>query len=150
MDMEDNKFNLYDRFRLELHWSSLSYDLDGICFLKDAYFSGPALSEALKLNEEDFIYLDLYRQYITLVRNVYVVKFSWRGVEYSKDRTIKLGFSKIEHATELNRVPKLKHNDYLVIDTSDHEDEKHQYNMLYKSYVVNEDTQLYNFRGQNV
>jgi hypothetical protein len=142
-----HKFDLSDRFRLELHWSDILYNIDGVCDFTDAYFSGPALSEAVKLNDEDFIYLDFYRQYISLVRSVYVVKFSWRGVKYEKDGIIKFDNSKMEHATELNRVPKLKKNDYIIIDTSDHEDEKHQYNLLYKTYVVNEDTQLYAFEG---
>ena len=49
------------------------------------------------------------------------------------------------HDTELNRVPKLKDNDYLVIDTENHEVEKHLFNMLYKTFVVNETTSLYMF-----
>ena len=51
----------------------------------------------------------------------------------------------ITHATELNSVPKLKDTDYLIIDTEDHEAEKHPFNFLYKTFVVNEDTHLYRF-----
>jgi hypothetical protein len=46
----------------------------------------------------------------------------------------------------LNVVPKLKNNDYIIIDTSKHEDEEHLYNLVYTSYLVNENGELYNFR----
>lgn len=142
------KFDLSDRFRLELRWGSAEYDSEGVCKLNDAYFCGPALSEANRLNEEDHIYIDFFHQYIMLVRNVYVTKLSWRGVVYENDGSIKLKNAVLEHATELNRVPKLEDTDYLIIDTSNHEVEKHQFNMLYKTFVVNADTQLYNFGGK--
>jgi hypothetical protein len=47
----------------------------------------------------------------------------------------------------INVVPKLRNNDYIVIDTENHEDEKHQYNMLYSAYLVGKNGALYNFGG---
>jgi hypothetical protein len=46
------KFSLSDRYRLEIHWKSLSYERDGLCKFDGAYFSGPALQDALRLNDE--------------------------------------------------------------------------------------------------
>jgi hypothetical protein len=48
----------------------------------------------------------------------------------------------------LNRVPKLASTDYLIIDTRGHDVENHHFNLVYKTYVVNEDTQLYKFGGR--
>lgn len=140
-----DKFFLSERFRLELKWKSAIYNADGICNLKGAYFCGPALSDAERINSNDYILIDFYRQYMIIVDNVYVAKFSWGEVVYNNDGTISLNDAVISHDTELNKVPKLKDNDYLVIDTENHEDEKHAYNLVYRTYVVNETTSLYKF-----
>lgn len=139
------EFILSDRYRLELHWDKVSYNKDGICTFKNARFLGPALAEAQKLNDEDHILIDFFQQYLKLVRSVYVAKFSWRGVEYNKDNSITLKNAKLEHASELNRVPKLKDTDRLIIDTSDHVVEKHAFNPVYKAYVLSVDKELYRF-----
>ena len=135
-----------EKYRLELHWAKAVYNEKGVCYLIDAYFSGPTLADAEKVQDDDYIMLDFYTQYLILVRNVYVGKLSWKEVTYS-NKTIKLSDAKITHDTELNRVPKLKDKDYLVIDTSGHERELHTLNLLYKTYVVNEYGELYNFRS---
>ena len=143
-----HEFIFSDRYKLELHWGTIIYTQEGICELKDAYFSGPALAEADKIHDNDSILLDFFKQYIVLVKNVYVAKFSWGEVIYKNDGVIKLKNAIISHATELNKVPKLLNTDYLIIDTSDHETETHKYNLVYKTYVVNTDTQLYKFGGE--
>ena len=109
------------RFELELHWKAAIYERDGVCKLKGAYFSGPALSEADKIKDNDSIMLDFFQQYYILVENVYVAKFSWGQVIYNKDNTVALKRTFITHDTEINRVPKLSDTDYLVIDTFNHE-----------------------------
>lgn len=143
-----HEFIFSDRFKLELHWGTITYIQEDICELKGAYFSGPALAEADKINDNDSILLDFFKQYIVLVKNVYVAKFSWGAVIYKNDNTIMLKNAIISHDTELNKVPKLLNTDYLIIDTSDHETETHKYNLVYKTYVVNTDTQLYKFGGE--
>lgn len=138
---------LGERFRLEVHWEKAIYEKEGICKLKNAHFYGPALSEAQKINDNDHIMLDFFKQYKIIVKNIYVAKLSWKQVVYEKDGKVSLKNAMVTHNTELNRVPKLKSTDYLVIDTSEHEVEKHPFNMLYKTYVVNENAQLYGFGG---
>lgn len=140
------KFNLSDRYRLELHWEKAFYEQPGICKLETALFKGPALIEAVKLNDSDYIMIDFYSQYIYLVKSVYIAKLSWNGVNYNSDGSISLKNVLITHASELNRVPKLNDNDYLVIDTYGHEVEDHLLNLVYKTYVVNKYTSLYQFR----
>ncbi len=135
-----------EKYKLELHWAEAIYNTEGVCDLKEAYFSGPALADAEKVQDNDYIMLDFYSQYLVLVSNVYVGKLSWGKVTYS-GRTIKLSDAKITHDTELNKVPKLGSKDYLLIDTSNHERELHNLNLLYKTYVVNELGELYNFRS---
>ena len=141
------KFDLTDRFKLELRWKKATYNKDGVCKLTGAKFTGPALADALKLENNDHILLDFFKQYIVLVENVYVAKFSWGEVSYEKDGSISLKNAKITHDTELNKVPKLNDTDYLIIDTSNHEVETHPFNPVYRTYVVNEDTALYKFGG---
>lgn len=139
------EFVLSDRYRLELHWESVTYDREGVCKVNGPKFSGPALAEAQKLNDTDHIMLDFFQQYIHLVRSVYVAKLSWQGVEYNDDGSVNLKNTTIEHASELNRVPRLQDGDFLVIDTSDHTVENHVRNLVYKTYVLSTDKELYKF-----
>lgn len=139
------EFIFSDRFRLELHWKSTVYEQDGICKLSGACFSGPALVEADRIKDNDHIMLDFFHQYLILVDNVYVAKFSWGQIIYNKDDTITLKNALITHDTQLNKVPKLTDTDFLIVDTENHETEKHPFNLLYRTYVVNTDTQLYKF-----
>ena len=71
-----DKFILSERFRLELKWRQAIYEIEGVCKLDGAYFCGPALTEALRLNNNDHIMLDFFVQYMVLVNNVYVAKLS--------------------------------------------------------------------------
>lgn len=139
------KFDLSDRYRLELHWNTAFYEQPGICKLDSAIFKGPALTEALRLNDNDHIMIDFFSQYIYLVKSVYIAELSWGEVVYNSDGSISLKKVFIKHDTELNRVPKLNNDDYLVIDTNGHDVENHQYNLVYKTYVVNKYTNLYQF-----
>lgn len=136
---------LGEKYRLELHWKKAIYENSGVCKLIDAYFFGPALQIAEKINENDSINIDFYKQYIIFVKNIYVVKLSWQEVAYNKDGTVSLKDAKLTHYSELNRVPRLKDSDYLVIDTQNHEAAVHHLNLVYVSYVVNENGVLYKF-----
>jgi hypothetical protein len=137
---------LGERYKLELHWEKVKYEQDGMCKLIGAYFSGPALSNAEKINDNDSIKLDFFTQYLVFVKNVYIGDLSWNEVVYNGKKVI-LKDAKITHDTELNKVPKLKDTDYLVIDTSNHEMALHAFNLLYTTYVVSEGGEPYNFRG---
>ena len=136
------KFLLSERYRLEIHWESLVYK-EKVCLFKNAFFSGPALSSANKINPGDSILLDFYSQYIKFVRGVYVGKFSWGEVEYNNSSALLSNAKLVQE--ELSSVPKLKSDDYLVIDTSNHEEAIHAYNPTYKTYVVNNEIGCYNF-----
>ena len=133
-----------ERFKLELRWSCVEYIEDTKCLLKGAYFAGPALQIAQKINNNDHLMLDFYSQYIQLVSGTYVGKFSWQKVNYHKDNVF-LSNALLEHDTELVTVPVLNDNDYFVIDTSDHEISIHSQNLVYKTYVINEENTLYRF-----
>lgn len=140
------EFLLSERFKLELRWKNTIYEKDGLCRFIGAYFSGPAIQIAQKINNNDNIMLDFYSQYLYLVKGAYVAKFSWGKVTYSKDgKKVYLDDAKLKHDSELNNVPQLNNSDYFVIDTSDHESSIHHYSLVYKTYLLNKDNTLYRF-----
>lgn len=140
------KFDLADRYRLDLKWKKAIYEQEGICKLQGAYFSGPALAEAQRINNNDHIMVDFFKQYYVIAKNVYVAKLSWGEVVYfdGSDK-VYLKDAMLTHDTELNRVPKLNNMDFIILDTSDHVVERHPMNLTYKAFVVNNEQQLYNF-----
>jgi hypothetical protein len=141
------KFLLSEKYRLELHWTKIERPKPGIMTFEGVYFSGPALFQAEKINNNDSITLDFCLQYTILIKGVYVASFHWNEVVYNSDKTISLSNARLIFDPDLKGIPSLKDNDYLVIDTSGHENTKHMYNLLYPSYVVDGDSNLYNFRG---
>ncbi len=139
------EFNLSERYRLELHWKKVSYEIEGMCSLAGAYFSGPALKQALKINDDDHIMCDFCAQYSLIVTNVYVAKLSWSNVVYSDDKVLLNGLA-LSYDIDFTDIPVLKNSDYLVIDTFNHELEVHALNLLYQTYVIDKKHKLYNFR----
>ncbi len=138
-------FSIATRYELLLSWDSVSYTRPGFCELKGATFSGNALKIALQIPSNDKIQLDFYKQYASVVTGVYVAMLNWGEVVY-KDDVVFLKNATISHATQLNIAPQFKNGDKILIDTSDHEEAVHMYNFVYKSFVINEDGQLYKFR----
>jgi len=142
-------FNLPEKFSLILRWRSVSYNTKGVCRFQDAYFSGPVLQIASVINPNDSIMVDFYSQYLYLVNNVFIGKLSWGNVVYvDGDNKVCLKDAYLGHSTELNKVPKLGDNDWFLIDTADHVADIHQYNLVYKTYVMKESKDLYRF-GSN-
>jgi len=140
------QYLLSEKFKLEITWRKVLRPKAGIMYLVDAYFSGPALDQAEKINDNDHIQLDFVSQLTTLIKSVYVAKLSWGEVTYNKDKTIGLKNVAITYDELLKGIPNLEDKDYLVIDTKNHENEKHIYNMFYPAYVVNKDNGFYNYR----
>jgi len=138
------KFLLSERFRLEIHWQKCTHS-EGEIHFTGAYFSGPVLKEAVELNQADHITLDFCKQTMIVVDGVYIGTFAWNGIEYSENK-IFLKAAVLIYDEELKNIPKLNDTDYLVIDTRSHENEKHNYNALYPTYVVGKDDELYDYR----
>ena len=99
-----------------------------------------------KIEANNTMRLDFFKQYFILVSNVYIGNLSWGEVIYKEDKIYLLD-CKLTHASELHKVPKLSDRDYLIIDCKNHDREIHSFYPTYKTYVSNEDTQLYTFSG---
>jgi len=130
-------------YRLELHWQDLTYK-EGECHFKNAYFSGPVLSLAEKIQANDKINLDFFRQYYIVVENVYIGELSWGDICY-KDDQVYLMDCKMTHKSELNKAPKLSKHDYMIIDCGNHDRSVHSWNPNYRTFIVNLDKQVYNY-----
>lgn len=137
------KFRVSERFRLEVHWDNVFYKKEGEAFLEGCYFSGPVISQVGPMSDKDVISLDFVGQYIIFIKSFYIANLSWEGIIRKTDK-IYLNNAIIKNIN-LNILPKLKKDDYIVIDTQNHEDEKHNYNINYTSYLVNSDGILYSF-----
>ena len=141
-----NQFLLSEKFKLEIRWQDVVYEQDGKCKLIGAYFTGPVIQIAQKINPNDYIVLDFYSQYIQLVKSVYMAKLVWGAVSYSDDgQKVYFTDAVLEHDKELNNVPKLNVSDYFVVDTQDHVSDKHSQFLVYKTYLINENHILYRF-----
>jgi len=136
-------FQLGEKYRLELSWDDIIY-VDNTCKFINAYFSGPVLQFAEKIESNNFMFLDFFKQYFILVDNVYIGKLSWGEVTYDGHK-VNLSNCILTHESELHKVPKLEKTDILIVDCKQHERETHAFYTTYKTYVSNRDLQVYNF-----
>ena len=138
-------FLLGEKYRLELHWDKVSYR-KGTCHIIGSYFSGPALQFAEEIQPNNFILLDMYRQYFIFAATAYLVNLSWGDVKYDPINTrIHLSNVTLKQDTEINKVPKIRNSDYLVINTTGHDAETHMLRPTYDGILVNRDGEAYNF-----
>jgi hypothetical protein len=132
-----------EKYKLEIHWEKVEYKKEGIANIIGCYLSGPVLKEVVQLNEKDFINLDFVNQYAVLVKNFYIAVLNWEGVRHTPDK-IFLNNTMLKNIN-INGVPKLRNDDYIVIDTKNHEEEKHMYHLTYPAYLLKCDDTLYDF-----
>lgn len=137
------KFNISERYRLEVHWKSLEI-VEGTVLFEGAYMCGPVLAQLSKINPNDSIRLDFKDQYVLVINNFFAPKLSWTSVTYAND-IIELGDAILEDTSNLSRIPKINKTDCIIIDTENHEDDKHMYNLVYTSFIVNDDNNIYRF-----
>lgn len=139
------KFMMTERYKLEVHWKKVKYEVDQIALIEGCYLSGPVLKEAAKLNDQDYIDLDFVNQYSIFMDHYYIARLSWNNVGYRHEKIFLRG-AKLENIN-LNVVPKLNRHDYIIVDTKDHEEENHMYHFVYPAYLIRKDGMLYNFRS---
>jgi hypothetical protein len=110
-----------DKYRLELHWDFVSYSRDDVIVLKGAYFGGPVLKDAVQLQEEDQLILDMTDQHLILppMADFYQAVLSWKGVEYRGDKI----FLKDAHikGKYINSLETLRNKDWILIDCKEHD-----------------------------
>jgi hypothetical protein len=124
---------IWEKYRLELHWKSVEYNRDDLAVLKGAYFEGPVLKEAIKLVEEDSLVLDMTTQHALLIPNYYQATLQWKGVAY-KDAHVYLNEAYIQ-GRYVNSIDTLKDDDYILIDCKEHEMATHIYHLVYWAEV---------------
>jgi len=116
--------DVLNKYRLELHWDSVSYNRDDVAVLKGAYFSGPVLKDAVALQEEDQLTLDMTKQHWIFppMKDFYQVVLNWKGVVYRDDKIfLKEAFLKGKY---INSLEKLENQDWILIDCKEHDTAK--------------------------
>jgi len=123
------------KYRLELHWDSVEYPQDDKAVLKGAYFTGPVLSDAAQINDDDQLMLDMTKQHVILAAmdDYYQAVLKWKGVNYRDDKVfLKEVWVQGKYVNVLER---LENDDWILIDCKEHEESKHPYLLVYWSEV---------------
>ena len=130
------------KYKLFLSWSSVEYKNDNTVYLHEPRFTGPVLKEAAKIEGDDSIKLDLSLQYIKTISSWEIATLSWGRVLSQTSAEVIFDYAIIK-SDQLVKVKLLSDNDSIMIDCEKHEDEKHQYNLVYDAVVINSDNGPY-------
>ena len=124
------------KYRLELHWDTVSYNDDDVASLHGAYFMGPVLKDAAQIQPNDKLILDMTEQHMIFIPEYYQATLKWGEVTYKEDRVfLKNATVKGKH---INSLETLKDNEWVLIDCSDHEEKKHPFHLVYFAQVRRE------------
>jgi hypothetical protein len=135
-----------EKYRLELHWDSIDYRNDEEAALREAYFSGPVLNNAAKIEAPDFIDLDFTPQMLTLLDSYYIVRLSWERVQYAPDgRVLLLGA--VLSNNVLKTIHKFEEGDFILINTEKHEEKTHPYNLVYEAQAMKAGKEPHRYNG---
>lgn len=135
-----------DKYVLELHWLNVSYseNEEGVVVRLDgAYFAGPALKIAAKIQNNETIKLDFTEQYVVLLNNYHIASLKWGEVIYSGN----IAYLKDAYicVAKKYKVPNFLSDDFLVIDTSLHEEKTHSMYLNYSTRTFSSLRESYAF-----
>jgi len=129
-----------ERYKLYFEWIGLKYNKDVASF-KDAWFHGPVLQRAAKINSNDYIDLDFssqnFNNKLFLVDSYYIAKLRWKDVEYREGKVMLKG-CKLTH-NKAGTLRELKDGFSFLIDCGRHESYMHHKTLVYPSWVMNEE-----------
>jgi len=134
-----------EKYRLDLHWDSVRYHSDSVLVLEGARFSGPVLTNAVKLEAPDFIDLDITPQLLTILDSYYIVRLNWTGVEYRDDGSILLKDATLTNDF-LKTLHKFDNSDHVVINTEKHEESTHAFHLVYEAQVIKANKEPHTYR----
>jgi len=123
-----------EKYKLYLKWDKVEKNRDDLCVVKGAYFCGPVLKSAQQISYPDEITIDLTPQYSSVLSNYYFTSFKWNRLDYKEDRI--LLFDCYLLGDYINSISNLDNLDYILVDTENHEEEVHMYNLVYKGAVM--------------
>lgn len=122
-----------NKYRLELHWDRVDYKED-VAVLFGAYFCGPVLKDTAKLQENDYLTLDMTEQHQIFLPEFYQAVLKWKQVIYKDDKIFLPGATIT--GKYVNSIETLRNNDWILIDCSNHEEKKHPFELVYYSKVM--------------
>lgn len=134
-----------DAYLLFIKWVKVGYDVNDtkLIRLDGAYFSGPVLKRAAKIIPNDNIRLDFTNQYYSSVSDYYIAKLIWKDVKYVGG-IIYLDECYLECKYK-GILPKLKDDDFIVVETSNHEAALHPYFLNYTAELYSAFGEAYAF-----
>jgi hypothetical protein len=131
---------IMERYKLYLGWEGYRYE-DRIIHFDKAWFFGPVLKKADKINPNDFISLDFSQQNsssdLFLPSSFFIARLRWNEVAYTEDKIMLYGCN-LTH-NKAGTLQKLEAGFSFLIDCSKHESYTHYKNLVYPAWVMNRD-----------
>jgi hypothetical protein len=126
--------HIKEKYRLELRWDKIIKEKDDVCRIEGAYFTGPVMAEVNEIQPNDRIVLDVTPQFSTIITSYYFMTLYWKDVRYL-DSNVYLGDVTIQ-GDFVSSFSGLDSKSHIDIDTENHEESVHIYNLVYKARLM--------------
>jgi hypothetical protein len=135
-----------DVYILFIKWVKANYDVSDTnkILLEGVYMSGPVLKYAAKVAPNDNIRLDFTAQYSSEISDYYIATLRWGDVRYAGG-IIYLGDCVLDCKYK-DVLPSINNDDYIVVDTSLHEEVTHPYFLNYTAELYSAFGEAYAFK----
>lgn len=129
-----------EKYKLYLRWSSLEKNKDEVCSLFGCCFYGPVIKEVKQINPNDSIVIDFTPQYSKVLSSYYFATLRWGAVNVEREkiylRDVYLS------GPFVNGLLDIEENFSILIDTENHEEDVHMFNLVYKGFIVNREGKM--------
>lgn len=129
-----------EKYKLYLTWTNLDKNKDEVCSLYGTCLSGPVVKDILDIKDNDHITIDFTPQYSKVISSYYFATLHWGSVNKEREKiylrdTVLVG-------DFVNTISNLDKKHKILIDTEDHEESVHMFNLVYRGYVVNQEGKI--------
>lgn len=123
-----------EKYMLGLRWSGLDKNKEDVCSLSGACFFGPVVKDAV-IKDNDSIVIDFTPQYSKVISKYYFVTLRWGSVNIAREKIyLRDVYLTGEYVSKISNIDK---TDYILMDTEDHEEDVHMFNLVYRGCVLN-------------
>lgn len=126
-----------EKYRLGLRWANIDKNKEDVCSLFGACFFGPVIKEIKDIKDNDSIVIDFTPQYNNIISSYYFVTLKWGSASLAREKIYLRDVYLV--GNYVSEISNISETDYILVDTEDHEEDVHMFNLVYKGYVVNVD-----------
>lgn len=124
----------------DIHWDHVRFADMQTLLLEDVTLTGPGIQQSYKLQDKDYIQLDMTKQFSPIIGSHYIALFMWQGVEYNA-RGVHVKSCMLRDAN-VKVSQRMFPDDFIRVYLTGHDEQSHVRNVVYFAELRDENGEL--------